>query len=393
MKKRVLLFGVITSVFAANVFGQTTVSETINPRTTAVPFLRIAADARASGMGDAGIATTPDANSTFWNMAKVPFAPNRGGIGLTYTPWLKALGLSDIYIATLGGYLKLNDGVSAIGGSIRYFSLGSIQFTNDVGQSLNYQFRPRETAFDFGYARKLTDRLSLGVALRYISSNLTGDFTQGGTAYKPGRTIAGDISLYYDGVTERNGGGFAWGLTLTNLGGKMGYTNDNTNKDYIPANLGFGFNYAYPIDDANKLSFTIDINKLLVPAPPLLDQYNGDSAAYYAALAQYRTQSVTSSWFKSFSDGGGFFKSLQYSLGAEYSYGDQFFVRAGYFSENKIEGGRSYFTAGAGIRYNVMDFNFSYLIPTGSNTASGVSPLANTIRFGVSFNLDPDEAK
>lgn len=391
MNKRVLFIGVATSL--CSLFtnkAQSQLSEnTTNPRTTAVPFLRIAADARASGMGDVGIATTPDASSSFWNLAKAPFAKSNTGISLTYTPWLRALGVSDIYLATLGFNHKLNDGQSAIGGSVRYFSLGNMQF-RDGNALLIREFRPRETAFDFGYARKLSERLSLAVALRYINSNLTGDYSQSGTTYKAGSAISGDISLYYDGVTEKNGAGFAWGFSLSNLGSKIGYTNDNTNKDYIPANLGFGFNYTYPMDDVNKINFAFDINKLLVPAPPVA---TGDTTIDAEALKQYRSQSVISSWGKSFSDGGGFMKSLQISLGAEYSYNDQFFVRAGYFSETSIEGGRKYFTAGAGIQYNVMNFNFSYLIPSGSTTGSGTSPLANTVRLGITFDLDPDESK
>ena len=218
MRKRTLFISVATSLsilLSKQIVAQTTVSETINPRTTAVPFLRIAADARGSGMGDVGIATTPDGNSSFWNLAKAPFSKSNTSIGLTYTPWLKNLGLSDIYLATLGFNHKSNDGQSAIGGSLRYFSLGNIQFTTASGTP-DGDFRPREMAFDFGFARKLSDRLSLGVALRYITSNLTGNYSPSGTgtSYKPGNAVAGDISLYYDGVTEKSGGGFAWGVVL-----------------------------------------------------------------------------------------------------------------------------------------------------------------------------------
>ena len=394
MRKRILLlsfvgFGLLP---AQKSIAQTSTTDQYNPRTTAVPFIRIAPDSRSSGMGDMGIATTPDANSSFWNLAKTPFSENKTAIGFTYTPWLKALGLSDVYLATLGFNTKLNDGQSAIGASLRYFSLGNIQFTGNSGENLN-EYRPREMAIDFGYARKLSDRLALGVALRYINSNLVGNIPSNNT-YKSGNAIAGDISLYYDGVTEKNGGGFAWGVTLTNLGSKIGYTNDNQNKDYIPANLGIGARYTFPIDEFNKLHLGLEINKLLVPAPPTaIDPINGYTSADSANLAAYRTSSVMSSWTKSFSDGNGLVSSLQFSLGAEYSYNDQFFARLGYFSENKFEGNRKYFTAGLGIKYNVMDFNFSYLIPSGSGTAGGTSPLANTVRFGISFNLDPEETK
>lgn len=371
---------------AQNLSAQTVVSETINPRTTAVPFLRISPDARASGMGDMGIATTPDANSSFWNLAKTPFSKNKTSIGLTYAPWLKALGLSDVYLATLGFNTKLGDGQSAIGASLRYFSLGNIQFTDYAGNNIS-QFRPREMALDFGYARKLSDRLSLGVALRYINSNLVSG-NVGGVNYKAGNAISGDISLYYDGVTGQNGDGFAWGLSLSNLGSKIGYTNDNQNKDYIPANLGLGFQYTYAVDEVNKLHFAFDINKLLVPAPPLS---TGDQYQDSVNLAEYRSSSVISSWAKSMSDGDGLMKSLQFSVGAEYAYNDQFFVRAGYFYENKSEGNRKYFTLGAGIKYNVMNFNFSYLVPSGTGVSQ--NPLNNTIRFGISFDLDPDEGR
>jgi hypothetical protein len=390
MRKRILFFSVViySTILFENVNAQATDDRIVNPRTTAVPFLRIAADARASGMGDIGIATSPDANSSFWNLAKSPFSKTKTSIGLTYAPWLKALGLSDVYLATLGFNSKLNDGQSAIGASLRFFSLGNIQFTDYAGNNLS-QFRPREMAFDFGYASKLSERLSLGVALRYINSNLaTGTF--GGVSYRAGNAIAGDISLYYDGTTESNGGGFAWGVTLSNLGSKIGYTSDNQIKDYIPANLGLGFQYTYPIDEANKISFATDINKLLVPAPPLATNSTYDDSV---ALVEYRNSSVISSWGKSLSDGDGLLKSLQISLGAEYSYNDQFFFRAGYFSESLTEGNRKYFTLGAGIKYNVMNFNFSYLVPSGSGTAGGTSPLANTIRFGISFDLDPEETK
>ncbi len=313
-------------IFNQKLVAQTTVTETVNPRTTAVPFLRISPDARASGMGDMGIATTPDAYSSFWNLAKTPFSKNKTSVGFTYAPWLKALGLSDVYLATLGFNTKLGDGQSAIGASLRFFSLGNIQFTDYAGNNIS-QFRPREMAFDFGYARKLSDRLSLGVALRYINSNLVSG-NVGGVNYKAGNAIAGDISLYYDGVTEKNGGGFAWGVSLSNLGSKIGYTNDNQNKDYIPANFGIGFQYTYAIDEVNKLNLAFDINKLLVPAPPLS---TGDQYQDSVSLAEYRSSSVISSWGKSFSDGNGIMKSLQVSVGAEYVYNDQFSFRAGYF--------------------------------------------------------------
>jgi Type IX secretion system protein PorV len=389
MKKSFLVCAAASILLATTnkVISQTTVPDFINPRTTAVPFLRIAGDARSSGMGDLGLATTPDANSALWNLAKTPFAKSKAGLAFTYTPWLRDLGINDIYLATLAGYNKSADGQSAFGGSIRYFSLGNIQFTDNNGTNLQ-TYRPTEIAYHAGYARKLSERLSLSVAFKYIYSNLISGGI-GGTVYSPGSTIAGDIGLYYDGTkSEKNGGGFAWGLTLSNLGGKIGYTGDDAKRDFIPANLGFGFNYNYVIDESNKLNLGLDLNKLLVPAPPTLD---GDTAKYNTNLAEYRTGSVLSSWGKSFGDGGGFVSSMNFSLGAEYSYADQLFVRAGYFTESKIEGDRSFATMGVGIKYNVMTFNFSYLVASGQGTTR--NPLSNTLRFGLTFDLDGDESK
>jgi hypothetical protein len=362
-------------------------TEPINVVTTAVPFLRISPDARAGGMGDLGIATSPDANSAFWNLAKTPFAKSQYGVGLTYTPWLKDLGLNDVYLMALSGYYKLND-EGALSASIRYFSLGNIQFT-DINAIDNGTFRPREFGVDFGYSRKLSDKMALGIALRYISSNLTGNMTQGSTAYKPGSAVAGDISFFYTGANE-SGQGFNAGATITNLGTKIGYTNDATQKDYIPANLGLGASYTAVFDESNKISFGLDIHKLLVPTPP---GFTGDYSIDSARIADYRGKSVVSSWFSSFGDAPGGFKEelkeFQASLGAEYSYNEQFFVRAGYFYEDKTKGNRKYFTLGLGLKYNVFGLNFSYLVPSGAGVNR--NPLSNTLRFGLVFDLDGSE--
>ncbi|MES2850953.1 MAG: type IX secretion system outer membrane channel protein PorV, partial [Bacteroidota bacterium] len=237
----------------------------INVVTSAVPFLRISPDARSGGMGDVGIATTPDASSSFWNLAKTPFNKNSGGAALTYTPWLKDLGLNDVYLVSGTGFFKLDD-LQAISASLRFFSLGSIQFTDNLGNDLSL-YRPREFSFDVGYSRKLSKQLSLGVALRYINSNLAGNNTLNGQAYKAATAVAGDLSIYHHPKNE-NGAGVSWGVTLTNLGSKISYTDDAGQKDYIPANLGLGIAYTKVIDEANKLTFALDLNKLLVPTPP-----------------------------------------------------------------------------------------------------------------------------
>ena len=337
-------------------------------------------------MGETGIATAPDANSPFWNLAKTPFNTSPGGVSLTYTPWLKRLGLNDVYLATASGYYKLDE-LQAISGSVRYFSLGNIQFTNDRGEDL-YAYKPREVSVDFGYSRKLSENIGLGVALRYINSSLAkGDFS--GTTYKAGSTVAGDISLYYNKLNE-SGQGWSFGGVLSNLGGKIGYTTDARQKDFIPANLGLGAAYTKVYDENNKVTFALDANKLLVPTPPVL---TGVSSTDSASQANYRNKTVISSWFSSFGDApGGMgeeFKEFQVSAGAEYWYNNQFALRAGYFYEDKTKGNRKYFTLGVGLKYNVFGLNFSYIIPSGSGINQ--NPLSNTLRFGIIFDFNKEE--
>lgn len=361
----------------------------INVVTSAVPFLRISPDARSGGMGDVGVATSPDANSAFWNLAKTPFNTNKGGVAVTYTPWLKDLGLNDVYLTALTGYYKLNDD-EAISASMRYFNLGNIQFTDILGNDLSL-FRPREFSFDVGYSRKLSEKLSLGVALRYINSNLAGNNTFNGQVYKAASAVAGDISLFHTN-TSADGSGFNYGVAITNLGSKISYTNDATQKDYIPANLGLGVAYTKAFDENSKVTFAFDINKLLVPTPPSFstDAGGGGTAEDTVNLNNYRNQSVVSSWFKSFGDAPGGMseelKELQASLGAEFWYQNQFAFRAGYFYENAQKGNRQYFTLGAGLKYNTFGLNFSYLLPSGNGVNR--NPLSNTLRFTLVFDID-----
>jgi hypothetical protein len=384
MKRNILKLtvGMFLSVGGMSVQAQT---DPINVVTTAVPFLRISPDARAGGMGDVGVATSPDANAPIWNLAKVPFAQKNFSVGITYTPWLKDLGLNDVYLLAASGYYKLDE-ESALGASIRYFSLGNIQFTNQNGGD-DGSGRPREFGIDAGYARKLSDKIGIGLALRYIRSNLAGNLATASTTYKPGSTVAGDVSFFYTGQSEA-GEGWNVGATLTNLGGKIGYTNDATQKDYIPANLSLGTTYTKVMDEENKITFGLDVHKLLVPTPPIFN--NDDTTVYNAQVAEYRSKSTVSSWFSSFGDAPGGFKEemkeFQVSLGAEYNYNEQFFFRAGYFYEDKTKGNRKYFTVGLGVKYNVFGLNFSYLVPSGSGVNR--NPLSNTLRFGLIFDLD-----
>jgi len=362
-----LIFGGILSTARAQ--------DKINVVTTAVPFLRISPDARAGGMGDLGLATSPDASSGFWNMGKVAFNESKGGVAATYTPWLKQL-VNDVYLASLSGYYKFADD-QAINVGLRYFSLGNIQFTDGAGNSWG-NGKPREFSIDAGYSRKLSDKFGLGVALRYINSDLTnGVPTTGSTSYKAGSAVAGDIGLYYDDKTEA-GNGFTFGAALTNLGSKISYTSNADQKDFIPANFGIGATWNKSFDEQNKLMIGLDLNKLLVPTlegnPPTQQQ-----------IDDYRKQGPVSSWFKSFSDFPG---QANVSIGAEYWYNNQFALRAGYYYEDKSRGNRRYFTAGLGLKYNIFGLNFSYLAPSGSGVTQ--NPLSNTMRFSVLFDLDGD---
>jgi hypothetical protein len=357
--------------------------DSINVVTTAVPMLRISPDARAGGMGDLGIATTPDANASFWNQAKIPFAEKPSAIGLTYTPWLRDLGLNDVYIVTAAGYHQFADR-QAVSASLRYFNLGTIQFTDFAGNDLQ-SFRPREWALDAGYSRGLSEKLGVGVALRFIYSNLANGNTNGVT-YKPGTAAAGDISFYYNGLSQA-GKGITAGLVMSNLGSKISYTNDARGRDYIPANLGLGFMYHAVLDETSKFSIGMDLNKLMVPTPP--------TSRTPEALDAYRNKSVFGSWFSSFGDAPGGFseelKEFQISTGMEYNYNDMFLARAGYFYEARTKGNRRFFSAGVGINYNKLGFNFSYLVPTGQGINR--NPLSNTTRFSIIFDLSKEENK
>ncbi len=348
--------------------------------TSAVPFLKISPDARAGGMGDVAVATNPDVNAVYFNLAKTPFVESRTSISATYTPWLRDLGLTDVYLTSIAGYHKIDE-EQALAASIRYFSLGTIQFTDYAGNDIS-QYRPREFAIDFGYSRKLSEKLGVGIALRYISSNLAGGQAINGVQYKSGSAVSADLSLFHNGINT-DGKGFNWGLAISNLGSKISYTSDAQQKDYIPANLAIGVANTWVFDENSKFTLSLDLNKLLVPTPPSINDTTPD------AQLNYRTKSVISSWFSSFSDAGSFsdeLKEIQVGLGAEYGYNNQFFGRLGYFYEDKLKGNRKYFTVGVGLKYNVFGLNFSYLVPSGSGVNR--NPLSNTLRFSLVFDLD-----
>ena len=343
-------------------------------QSTAVPFMLISPDARSGGMGNLSIAMSPEANDLFGNTAKIPYLKNDRGFLINYTPWLKDLGLSDVYLASAGYFKKLNS-FSGINSSLRFFSLGNIDFTDESGNSTLPSQRPSEFSFDFGYNLLLTDALSMGVTLRYINSRLvSGPFNN--TIFKAGNTFAGDISLFYKQNEDLEG--FHAGLVLSNLGGKVSYTNETKNKFLIPANIGLGAAYLNKFDEENSIEFGLDVNRLMVPASPIGNDPELED--------QYYSQSVVASWFNSFSNKYGmpFSESLKISLGAEYNYADRFHLRAGYFIDNnKNLGSMQYFTVGSSFQYQQSKFNISYLVPTGGGITR--NPLSNTLRFGSIF--------
>jgi len=352
----------------------------VNTITTAVPFLRIAPDARAGAMGDVGLATPATAASMHWNPAKLAFAEKSTSLTFSYTPWLKQL-VDDIYLAYASGYKQLND-KQTIGISLLYFNLGNIQFTDIQGQDAG-SFNPRELKTDVAIANKLTDHLSLSLALRYVYSNLASGQQSGGSVIKPGHAASADISTFYTNSAEISTykSDYAFGMNISNLGTKISYT-QNTQKDFIPMNLGLGGSFTLHLDEYNKFTFASDLNKLLVPTPVELDvdPQNG--------IYDYKEMSVPAGLFSSFNDAPGGFSEemaeLIWSVGAEYWYADQFAVRGGYFHEAATKGNRQFLTAGIGLKFNVIGIDVSYLVPTNNQA----SPLDNTLRFALTFDFD-----
>jgi len=357
----------------------------LNTVTTAVPFLMIAPDARGGAMGDAGVSSTPDAFSQHWNPAKFAFIDSDMGFSLSYSPWMRKL-VSDINLAYVTGYKKLDDN-SAISGSLLYFSLGDIVFTDIAGQTIG-NYRPNEFALDFAYSRKLSPDFSAAISARYIHSNLTQGQDVGSTTTKPGNSVATDVSVYYQKNTNvfNTPALFAWGINVSNIGSKISYTNDNTRKDFIPTNLRFGPSLMFNLDEFNSLTFMADFNKLLVPTPPRLDSIGNIIAGKNPDVG------VPQGMIQSFYDAPGGFKEemheITYSIGAEYWYNKQFALRAGYFYEHPTKGNRKYFTMGAGLKYTKFRLDLSYLIPTEQH-----NPLENTLRFSMILDFDALKSK
>ena len=347
---------------------------------TAVPFLRITPDARSGAMGDAGVAISPDANSMHINTSKLAFAETDFALSATYSPWLRSLGLPDVYLAYLSGYRRIDD-LQTLGFSLRYFSLGDIQFTNEVGQPAGFG-RPNEFEIAVGFARKLGENFSVGINGKFIYSNLAAGQQVGGIDINPGVAGAADLSLYYKLPLDNSL--LTFGLALSNMGSKISYT--NITNDFLPVNFGLGAAWQLYLDDFNELTFTADINKLMVPTPQHdfvdVDPQNG--------VNDYREQTFFRGVLGSWSDApGGFSEELKeftYSVGAEYWYDKQFALRAGYFHENDLKGARQYFTTGIGLKYNVFGINLSYLISIG-RTQQNSNPLDKTLRFSLLFDF------
>ncbi len=343
-----------------------------NPITVAVPFVSFAPDSRASALGDAGVASSPDAYSIHWNAAKLAFIENEMGFSFSYSPWLGNI-VDDMSLNYLTFYKRL-DQQQTIGASLRYFDMGELQLTNETGQPIGLE-NPREMAIDAAYSRKLSQNLSVGVAGRFIWSNLTGQLNNAPGA-KAGTSIAVDLGVYYNKPFMLSGKNseLALGLNMSNIGQKVSYSTED-NEDFIPGNLRLGSALKTNLDAFNSVTLLVDINKLLVPTP------NEDGSS--------SDKSLLGGTFGSFGDAPGGFKEemqeLMYSIGLEYWYKDVFAARAGYFNEHQNKGNRKYYTAGVGFKYQVFGVDFSYLIPQEQN-----HPLGDTLRLSFVFSLNQD---
>jgi len=381
--KRILAISAI--VWAASPIMADDKEDMFNPVTTGVTSLSIAPDARGGGMGDAGAATEADVNSQYWNPAKYPFCVGRAGVAVSYTPWLRKL-VNDINLANVAGFYRIGD-YSALSASLRYFSLGEVdlEWDSNGGASDGMTINPYEFAIDAAYSRMLSETFSMGVGLRFIYSDIQYDYT---AESSPGKAFAADIALYYNNyfMAGNRECGFGFGLNINNIGSKISYGGDD-NADFIPTNLRLGVNVLIPFNEYNRLSFTVDANKLLVPTYP--KQADGEQSTDYTDRVQreYYDISPIAGIFKSFSDAPGGFKEemqeIQVSGGLEYNYNDRFFLRAGYHHEAASKGNRKYVTAGAGFHMSVFALDASYVFSTSQS-----NPLDQTMRFTLGFDLD-----
>ena len=379
MKNKALTISIILLFLVFVSPARAQVEDPYNVIQTVVPFLTIAPDSRAGALGDAGAATSPDLYSMHWNPAKYAFIDGNGGFGMSYSPWLRAL-VPDINLAYLTGYYRV-DSRQVLAASLMYSSLGEIQFTDDYG---NYQrdYNPNEFSVDVAYSRLFSEHWSGGVAMRFIYSNITGGMTVGTTETKAGIAFAADASAYYTTKLRLGSrdGNISAGVNFSNIGSKMSYTTD-VDPDFIPMNMRLGTTFLVNLDRYNTLGISLDVNKLLVPTPPVYDEERNIIDGMDPNV------SVPVAIFQSFYDAPGGFseemKEFTQSVGVEYWYNQQFALRAGYFNEAESKGNKKYFTVGAGFRLSVFSLDFSYLVPVTQN-----NPLARTLRFSLGFEFD-----
>ncbi len=390
--------------------GQAYNGTTIRPLTTAVSYLQVGPDARTGGMGEVGVALPDDMNAQHWNAAKYAFSKSKVGVSATYSPWLAGLGLGlqDIYMAYLSGHMKLSP-LDAVSVSLTYFSLGEMDITDYEGYTIFENVKPHEFAFDAAYSRKLTDNFSMAVTGRFIYSNLTTvrDVSTNTSDLKPGLAGAADVALFYQKELRTDNlykSLIGAGLTVSNIGNKISYSND-MDKDFLPANFRLGVAYTMYVDRYNKLTFELDVNKLLVPSTVIYtnDTVGGkitkvvDQAETMIKAKDPRDVSVIDAIYRSWFDApGGMKEELDeyiLNVGVEYTYNELFSVRAGYFNEAKTKGARKYFTFGAGLRYSMVNFDASYIAVLPVDGLQGTHPLKNTVRLSLSFDINAPDAK
>lgn len=369
-------------LFVLGLGGTIVMAQDYNPISTATPFLTISPDSRGSALGDAGVATSPDLNSQYWNAAKYAFLDDDMGFSFSYTPWLRKL-VNDIGLYYIVGHYKVDD-IQSVSASIKYFSLGDIQWTDGTGTGLG-TISPNEFALDAAYSRLFSEHISGGVTFRFIYSDLSGGAASGSsTNQSPGMAFATDLSIYYQKMVDWGAPlDFSLGLVASNVGSKISYNNGDQNY-FLPATLRLGTGIGYQIDDYNRFNFTLDLSKLMVPTPEKTTTNDNENSTTNGTADGI---SVLKGVFSSFNDApGGFSEELRevmVSVGGEYIYDNSFAIRAGYFHEHETKGNRKYASIGGGFKMNVMSLDFSYLIPM-DNT----SPLANTLRFSLSFGLE-----
>lgn len=385
----------ITTIFStkAQNYNQVAGQEGSRVITTAVPFLIIAPDARSGGMGEAGVASDPDANSMHWNPAKYAFIDKKFGFAISYSPWLRAL-VNDINLAYLTGFYKIDDR-QTIAASLLYFSLGDITFTDEFGGELG-TYNPNEFSLDATYSRKFSEMISGAVAARFIYSNLTQGQFVGGAATSAGTSIAADVAVYYHKEVDLGnmGSELSWGINLSNIGNKISYSKSAVKKDFIPTNFRIGAGLKMNFDDYNSLTALLDFNKLQVPTPPIYQRDSLGNPVYDAENNPVISkgmdpdvsvvQGIIRSWYDAPYGFSEEMREWTIAFGLEYWYAKQFALRAGFFYEDQTKGNRKFFTAGAGLRYSVFGLDLSYLIPLAQQ-----NPLENTLRFTLYFNFDP----